>query len=243
LNDLYNYIIPFLAAMLGGFFGLYLGGRMTRDVKVMLAFSGSYLFALTIFHLLPSIFSTLDSNAGYFILVGFILQITLDFFSKGVEHGHVHLKGENLKTFPLGIYVSLFIHSLLEGLPLSNAELLSHDGHNHGTELLTGIAVHKIPEAIALSALLFHFYSSRIKVLVLISFYALATPVGVILGKVFLNNVLDNQQEISAAILSVAVGIFLHVSTTIIFEADEHHKMSTKKIIAILLGILLVLAV
>ena len=208
----------------------------------MLAFSGSYLFALTIFHLLPSIFHILDERAGYFILIGFILQITLDFFSRGVEHGHVHFNGEGFKSFPLGIFLSLFIHSLIEGLPLSNTELSIHGDHDHGSELLTGIAIHKIPEAIALAALLFHYYSSKKKVLGMILLYAIATPLGILLGNTILNQADADHQEIYSCILAIAVGIFLHVSTTIIFEADEHHKMNSKKVVAILLGILLILA-
>ena len=50
-----------------------------------------------------------------------------------------------------------------------------------------------------------------------------------------------NVTRVYSIILAFAVGIFLHVSTTIIFEADEDHRLSWRKALAILLGLALVL--
>lgn len=238
-----QFITPIAAGLLGGFAGIYLHGRITKDVKILLAFSGAYLFALTVLHLLPDIFHIAGGSAGYFILIGFLLQITLDYYSKGVEHGHIHHSDQASKTFPLGIFISLFLHSLLEGLPISGGEILSHDHHGHGNALLIGIVIHKVPEAIALSALLYHFYSSKKKVIGYILLYSAATPLGILGGYFLIQSGIENPDILYAQILAVAVGIFIHVSTTIIFEADEHHKLSWKKIAAILFGLGLVLLI
>lgn len=42
-------------------------------------------------------------------------------------------------------------------------------------------------------------------------------------------------------LICVVIGAFLHISTTILFEVDEagHHKVSLRRIIAILVGLLL----
>jgi formate/nitrite transporter FocA (FNT family) len=37
-------------------------------------------------------------------------------------------------------------------------------------------------------------------------------------------------------ILAVVVGIFLHISTTIIFETSENHKFNLLKLVSILVG-------
>lgn len=241
-----NIIAPILAGIAGGIAGIYLHGKITRDVKILLAFSGAYLFGITVLHLMPEIFEHLAFKAGYYILVGFLLQIVLDVFSKGVEHGHIHQSDQKSKRFPFGIFIALFIHSLIEGLPLTDSADLAHHhhGHNHHTdELLLGIVIHKVPEAIALAALLYYYYASKIKVITMILVYSTATPIGLLLGSVIVNSEIENPLHVYTALLAIAVGIFLHVSTTIIFEADEHHKLNWRKILAILLGLGLVLLI
>ncbi len=239
--NLLDILMPILAGLIGGALGIYLHGRMTKNVKILLAFSGAYLLALSVLHLLPEIYQSLGRQAGYFILVGFLLQILMDFFSKGVEHGHIHASDRESKVFPLGIYVSLFIHSAIEGMPLADSIEIDHVHHSHHEALLTGIVVHKVPEAIALAALLYHFFESKARVFLYIFIYTLATPIGMLVGSWVLSNSSANPEYVYGAVLAVAVGIFLHVATTIIFEAEEHHKLSWKKMAAIIAGLLLVL--
>lgn len=234
-------ISPVIAGILGGIAGVYLHGKITKNVKILLAFSGAYLFALTVIHLLPDIYRILNFSAGYYILLGFLIQITLDYFSKGIEHGHIHHDHDHSSVFPLGIFVSLFLHSMIEGLPLAGSSNAAIDPHGHGDALLIGIIIHKIPEAIALAALLRHYFTSVKKTVWYIGLYSLATPLGIIIGWLLIKSGAENTEEIYACVLSVAVGIFIHVSTTIIFEADEHHRISWRKAAAITLGLALVL--
>lgn len=240
MNSL-NIVVPILAGLIGGLAGIFLHGRITRDVKIILAFSGSYLFGLTILHLFPEVYHDDTLNAGIYILLGFLTQIVLDYFSKGVEHGHIHKSDQLSSHFPLGIFLALFIHSFIEGLPLSNHGEIGHAHHFNMNELLAGIAIHKIPEAIALSALIFHYYSSSVKTIMVILLYCLATPLGIAAGTFLTSGVFHNPEKIYIKSLAFAIGIFIHVSTTIIFEADEHHKLNWRKIIAIVLGLGLVL--
>jgi len=238
-----NLLVPVLAGLAGGLAGIFLGGKITRDVKIILAFSGSYLFALTILHLFPQVYHDGGSDIGIFILLGFIAQIVLDFFSKGVEHGHIHKSDQLAKSFPLSIFIALFIHSFIEGLPLVDLHGITHHGHSHfnTNELLLGIAIHKIPEAIALAALVFHYYNASGKTLLVILIYCAATPLGIITGSYLTYGGFENPELLYNRVLAFSIGIFIHVSTTIIFEAEEHHKLNWRKIIAILAGLGLVL--
>lgn len=236
------------AALAGGILGITLQGRITKDVKVVLAFSGAYLFALAVLHLMPEIYHRLAEEAGIYILAGFLIQLVLEYFSKGVEHGHVHKSDQVRGLFPTGIYLSLVLHSVIEGLPLAGEDAAALHGHghahahdhSHGHALLIGIAVHKVPEALALAALLFYYFENRLKTLAMVGIYALATPLGMWAGAAFLADAGADAARLYAMLLAVAVGIFLHVSTTIIFEAEEHHKFDFKKAAAILLGLALV---
>jgi zinc transporter ZupT len=77
-------------------------------IRLLLAFSGAYLLSVTILHLLPDVYTvtTNSTTVGIFILIGIILQSILESFSKGAEHGHIHIHSDG-KQFPTLLFVSL----------------------------------------------------------------------------------------------------------------------------------------
>ncbi|MBT6965833.1 MAG: hypothetical protein HOA01_06380, partial [Flavobacteriales bacterium] len=114
----------------------------SRNIQLLLTFSGAYLLAVSVLHLLPEIFHhSATTNIGLFILGGFLIQILLEYFSQGIEHGHFHKSN----AIPFSVLISLCLHALLEGVPLGGH--LHHHAHN---SLLTGIVLHKMPVAIVL---------------------------------------------------------------------------------------------
>ena len=130
--------------------------------------------------------------------------------------------------------LSLAIHAYLEGMPLGSIE---HDSyiHNHfDNSLLTGIALHKIPVTIVLMSLFAQAEYSKMKSLILISIFALMTPLGAVSG-----NMIQELSLYHKEIMAIVIGIFLHISTTILFESSEAHKFNFQKLLAIGLGSLL----
>ena len=70
--------------------------------------------------------------------------------------------------------------------------------------------------------------------------FGLMTPVGVFLGL----GVTTEQLGLNVnMILAVVVGMFLHISTTIIFETTENHKFNLLKLVSILVGVTLALGI
>ena len=59
------------------------------------------------------------------------------------------------------------------------------------------------------------------------------TPIGVVIGMTVGAEQIGLNEDI---ILAVVVGIFLHISTTIIFETSENHKFNIFKLVSILIG-------
>ena len=57
------------------------------------------------------------------------------------------------------------------------------------------------------------------------------SPLGVFIGDLF-DSIMLLQDEINA----IVIGIFLHISTTIIFESTDNHQFNIQKIITILVG-------
>ena len=218
-----NYLLPIAAVVLGFVFVLMFKPSKQANLKLLLAFSGAFLLSITVFNLLPSIFEHDNAkHIGLFIMFGILLQIFLEFFSKGAEHGHVHVHS-NQQMFPWVLFVSLSIHSILEGFPL----------HNHHT-LVYGIVVHKFPIAIILSSFFFASQLSKFKTLIFLTLFALMTPFGTYLSEhVGLLSQYINQ------VTALVVGIFLHISTTILFESSEGHKFNISKLLVILLAIVI----
>ena len=64
-----------------------------RNIQILLTFSGAYLLAVSVLHLLPELFRHNHSeHIGLYILGGFLIQIVLEYFSQGIEHGHFQKK-------------------------------------------------------------------------------------------------------------------------------------------------------
>lgn len=227
----YTYTILFLAPLISGLVVMYLKPTLTANLKLLLSFSGSFLLAICFLHLIPELYHDYSYSVGIFILVGFLLQILLEFFSKGIEHGHYH-PSKDKRLFPYALFLSLCIHSFVEGMAL--VEPNHYHGHNFAnTSLLIGIIIHKIPIAIILSTLMLTNKNSFKSRLISIIIFSLTAPIGLYLASTYGSILLENVSILNA----LAVGILLHVSTTILFETSEAHKFNLKKFLVIIIGL------
>ena len=217
-----NYLILFLAVFIGYFLALILKVKKVKKLSIYLAFSGAFLLALTIFELLPDVYETPNKLIGVYIISGILLQIILEFFSKGAEHGYVHEHNDS-KIFPWLLFISLSIHSLLEGFPITE-----------NNNLLIGIMIHKIPIALILSIFFINANYKKTTTLSFLLLFAIMTPIGNWLANNF-ESIINFHKEITA----IAIGVFLHVSTTILLESSKNHQFNISKMSAILFAIIL----
>lgn len=230
--EIWKLLILFLSAFLGGTAIFLVKSDKSQLLKLILSFSGAYLFAITVLHLIPEAYSGPDhEEIGIFILIGFLLQILLEQFSEGVEHGHIHKHNDN-HVFPYGIMISLCLHAFLEGMPLAK------DQHN---ALIYGIALHHIPAAFALASILLQSHFNRNSVIVYISIFAIMAPLGFYVSYGLSNGSIGGVEAYFNKIMGIVIGIFLHISTTILFESSVDHKVSKRKMIAVLCGVAIAL--
>lgn len=219
-----TYIILLGSVLLGASVVLLFKAQSENRMKLLIAFSGAYLFAITVLHLIPEIYHIHNHNIGIYILIGFFLQIILEHFSQGVEHGHAHLHG----SVPASMLVGLCIHAFLEGMPLG--DYVHHHAETHNA-LLAGIALHKVPVSIVLLSMFLHSGMRKSKAILLLVAFAFMTPLGT-----FVSTYISNVAQYYSEIMAIVIGIFLHISTTILFESSEGHQFNTYKTIAIILG-------
>ncbi len=271
-----TYLLPFLAVLLGYFLAIIVKPAKKKTIKLLLAFSGSFLLTMTVSHLLPEVYayviegnnteiiaekvddsmvqrlndnhhedhahdshdhhnhnhSEADSSnqhnhdhgamkeIGLFIMLGIVFQIILEYFSKGAEHGHVHVH-EKMTSMPWLLFGSLCLHALFEGMPVSQ--------HTH---LAWAIAIHHFPIAIILTLFFLQAELNKKFVFMFMIVFALMTPLGTYLSS-NLSFLIDYYVPISAFV----IGILFHISSTIIFESSEGHKFNLAKLLAIVIGI------
>ena len=219
-------------------------------LKPLLAFSGAYLFTLTVTHILPEALQLLPGHSarvGYWVLAGFFGQLLLEVLSQGVEHGHVHHEATHSphegggSRAPFLLLAALVVHSFLEGSILVHSPAVGQVGQNFYA-IVVGVALHHIPAAFALATLLRLRLGSFRRVWPGLLIFALASPVGIITSNyVVLSQLLSSGWY--AALLGLVAGNFLHVSTTILFETSPEHRLNWPKLAATLAGLLLALAV
>ncbi|WP_298899689.1 ZIP family metal transporter [uncultured Psychroserpens sp.] len=216
-----TYLFPVYAVVLGIIIVVIFKQQRNTYTKLLLSFSGAFLLALTLFDLLPEVYEHLEAKqTGLFIMCGILLQIILEFFSRGAEHGHVHIH-KNETAFPWLLFISLCIHSFLEGFPI----------HQHN-DMVYGVLVHKIPIAILLTMFLLQSSYSKFQIISFLTVFTAMTPLGT-----YISNATSINTEYLNMINAIVIGIFFHISTTILFESSEGHKFNLSKLVAIILGV------
>lgn len=221
-----NYLLPFLGVLFGGLLVLFTKNSNLSSqwsIKLLLSFSGAFLLSLTLFNLLPEVYHHIDGKAtGIFIMIGISIQILLETLSKGAEHGHIHHHSKS-NDFPWLLFISLCIHSFLEGFPL----------HEHHT-MMYGVLIHKIPIAVVITAFLVKSDFKLQQILFFLLVFSAMTPLGTFVSFYF-----DGLDTYINYINAIVIGIFLHISTIILFESEQGHKFNFSKLFSIFLGIVI----
>ncbi len=224
------YIALFLSVIISGVAVLFVN-ISSKSLKLVLSFSGAYLFAISVLHLIPEIYASSSEDIGLYILIGFFMQILFEFFTEGIEHGHIHIHHHgNKHPFPWAMMLGLSIHSFLEGMPLADPTNESYQS------LLTGIVLHNIPIAIALMTMLIKSHIEKKVAVFSLIIFALVTPLGALTSHLIGANMIGGFSVYFDKIMAVVVGIFLHISTTILFESSENHRFNLIKFLIIILG-------
>ncbi|WP_313030297.1 ZIP family metal transporter [Soonwooa sp.] len=213
-----------LSVLLGVFLGKYFGSQQ-KFAKNLLVMSAGFLITICINEVFPEIYGSGEHNVGIFVIAGVLLQMLLESLTKGFEHGHFHHHAEDEHILPIALIVGLFVHAFIEGIPLAQEKEVF-------SPYLTGILFHNLPISFVLGSFLARSKTFSPKFWLVVLIFALASPLGMWIGHYF-------NPEHKIYFLAVVAGIFLHISSVIIFESNKNHKMDWSKIIFVVLGIAL----
>lgn len=244
-------LVLFLTPLLSGLLIYLVPKNKNMNFRLLLIFAGSYLFSITVIHILPELYKKSGSLEliGLFVLAGFFLQHLLEYFTSGIEHGHVHTHdhavhahghGHEKAMSALVLLFALCVHAFLEGGMLAQPE---HMGPFYDVNaVLLGIALHRVPAAFALMTVLTHQLHSRNKALPHLIGFSLAAPAGLLLS-----TYLARHEILSATglvyLYALVSGNFLHISTTIVVESSPEHHFNARKMAVVIVGALAAIAV
>ncbi len=223
------FILLILSVIAGVFLGKFFG-KKEQFAKNLLILSAGFLITICLNEVFPQVYaSEVSGNLGIFVIGGVLLQMILEALTKGFEHGHFHHHNESSNILPAALMVGLFIHAFIEGIPLANET-------NPLSPYLLGILFHNLPISFILGAFLFNRSGSKASYpsLLIVALFALASPMGMLLGNYF-------NPDLQPYFLAIVGGIFLHISSVIIFESNKNHNINWSKIGLVILGVSLAL--
>ncbi len=241
-------LVLFFTPLISGLMIYLLPKSKGTNFRLLLVFAGSYLFAITVIHILPELYKHNQELEliGLFVLAGFFLQQLLEYFTSGIEHGHIHTSEIHVhdhrhqSVSALVLLFALCVHAFLEGGML--AQPLTTGPVYDMNAILLGIALHRAPAAFALMTVLAFQLHSRNKALPHLIGFSFAAPAGLLLS-----TYLTNHEVLSTSNLmylyALVCGNFLHISTTIVFESSPGHRFNARKMAVAVVGALVAVAV
>lgn len=229
----------FVLTFFGGSIPLVWRKMSPHAIHRLLAFTGAFLFGITMLHLVPEAFRELGTQAGWSIIAGFCLQLFLEAFSHGAAHGHAPDQAAPADHAALStLLLGLSLHAFMEGLPLGDPDV----GKRMLLSLALAISFHKIPEAFTLMTIVRMKKERLSRGWLYVCGFAAVTPFAAVLA-LYLGDHFTVVSRLLAYMVALVTGAFLHISTTILFESGiRAHHMDKSKIVAILLGLGLVAA-
>lgn len=246
-------LVLFFTPLLSGLLIFLIPKGKGKNYKMLLVFAGSYLFAITVIHILPELYRAAPALelVGLFVLIGFFLQQLLEYFTAGIEHGHIHTEDSlhshghthahhHQTVSAIVLLFALCIHAFLEGAMLAESRATTHIYDTNA--ILLGIALHRAPAAFALMTVLVVQLRSRKKAIPYLIGFSFAAPVGLLIS-----SYLAAEEVISSIgliyLYALVSGNFLHISTTIVFESSPGHKFNAHKMATAVFGALVAVAV
>jgi len=224
-------ILAFFLAIIGGALGTSLA-RSHKRLCALISLGAGTLLGVTAFAIVPEGFANLEwwgvlvaLASGYFlflIITKYVYHVcpacAASHFDEATRH--------RFSEFAAAMMIALAIHCTGDGLALA----AGHEAHASQIRggraldysLVLAICVHKIPEGLALGALLLGAGFTRAKTLAFVAAVEATTLLGGVIGALFVR---DISSAWLAAILTHVGGGFLFLAAHAVRgEIFEHHK-------------------
>lgn len=193
--------------------------KHTESFELGEALASGIFLGAAFFHMLPDaikLFNNLhiDYPVPEMICVfGFLFLLLLERLSLN------RTQTSSAPSIPYILTLILIVHALTEGAALGIGNTFSET-----LMLLIAIAAHKGSESFALCVLLLKHQLSFTKIVDMIVFFSLMTPLGIVLGTLVTHSTTDNHELIAGIFNAFAAGTFLYISTLHHIHFHQHNR-------------------
>jgi len=218
-------VLAFMLAVAGGVISVVVGVSHQRLCGLISLAAGT-LLGVTVFAILPECAESMQwwelllaLASGYvmfFLISKYVYHVcpacAASHFDEATTHRFSEIAG--------ALIIALGVHSTMDGIAL----VAGHEGHHHHTDLamLLAICIHKVPEGLALGALLLGAGYKRGRAVVWVALVESTTLLGGVLGLVALPHV---STFWLGAVLAHAGGGFLFLAAhAVLGELVKHAK-------------------
>jgi zinc and cadmium transporter len=238
LNELTSLLIysgAILAGTLAGGAIPLMASLKGRRTELLLAFSAGVMLGTTFIHMLPAAVHEGGLRSLPMVLVGFLAMYTLERFALA----HVCEEPEGCEVhgaMGLTAFLGLSAHTLFDGVALGSSLSAGVGGL-----VFVAVIAHKIPSALALSAILVHEQYKRRNTLLMLMAFALMVPLGAV-AYFGVREVVD-VENFTAYSLAFSSGTFLYLSLADLLP-QVHRKVGMRLagVTTLLAGVLLMYA-
>ncbi len=218
-----------------------------RTMHLMLGLSAGILGGLAPLDIIPEAFRAAadvplpdlirDQVVPLGIGAGFLLLLLVErHLIYGAEGGHAHFEnGKPIQPFGTLAVSALTIHGTIDGFVIPLGFAL---GPSVGTVIVLAVALHQIPDSFAAVSVGIASQAKRRTMLTYVLATALDTPLGILLGVLFLGL---GTGWLPAG-LAFSAGTFLFVSAADLIPELQHRTRSLLVTLSIIVGFLLVFA-
>lgn len=232
MSPIFAALAHFVVVFIVGLFPLT--WKLKGDIyDTFLSFGAGVLLSAAFLHMLPEATLEIGPSVGIFTLAGYVLMTVLERFTMAhpcTEDDHCHNPDHRLGLIA---FFGLSVHSVIGGLALGVGIAGAND-ISVSIALLAAILVHKVPETLALMALLTASGWTRRKMAVSLAAFSSMGPTGVLVGA-YLN---FQSPTLMGGALAISAGTFLYLASGDLLP-HLHTKMKQKWIhfVAFLVGL------
>ncbi|MSP15076.1 MAG: hypothetical protein EXR73_00445 [Myxococcales bacterium] len=213
-----------------------------RVLHAIVALASGFFLGVTFLHLLPEVAHQSDSIAMWAcVLCGFLAVFFAELLLRQGDpnqhqhehdHGHEHPAHHGgHRVVGIATFVGLSVHTLGGAIGIG----IAFDDPAMREPLVTATLAHKAPEAFSLVSVLLLSQMTRRSVLLLLGAYALVSPVGITIGRLFASWMPD---EMLAPAEGLAAGTFLYVAVgELLPEVFHGRKDRGAKVALLMVGI------
>lgn len=191
-------IISLMGTAIGGLVGIMFKNPSKKLLGSLLGFAGGLMLAVVVFDLIPE--ALRNWSFGYTIIFCIVGIIFIAFVDKNINNEYI----DEHKKMAIITALGLMLHNFPEGIIMGCGFAT---GTNLGIKMSLVIALHDIPEGMAVATPLMASNENSFKIFLYTVITALPTALGTILGA-FMGKISNN---LLGANLSLASGIMLYV--------------------------------